>query len=208
MHVFDFPADVTTLIGDRQDYFAFIDRRYFSICQNQKVLEIGPFSGEHSRLIIKNAPSYFETIEGHAESARRLSNIIGIDNVVHNDVIIELQDNSKQFDVCVCLGVLYHLHSPLHLIELIINKCSPKYLLLDSVTAPHPLIFLDEFPNDPGACQTVKDWKSCKLNFVIPFFIYNQSLYNMGYKLELVNKQAVSWFPKSNGWTAMWKLQE
>jgi hypothetical protein len=137
-----------------------------------------------------------------------LSNITGIDNVIHNDVIIELQENSKQFDVCVCLGVLYHLHSPLNLIELIINKCQPKYLLLDCVTAPHPLVFLDEVPNKPGNCQTVKEWKSCKLNFVIPFFIYNQSLHNMGYKLELVNKQAVSYFPKSGGWTALWKLKE
>jgi len=208
MHSFDFPTDVTTLTGDRQDYLAYINNRYFSICQNQRVLEIGPFSGDHSKLIINNAPSYFETIEGDAKSARKLSNITGIDNVIHNDVIIELQENSKQFDVCVCLGVLYHLHSPLNLIELIINKCQPKYLLLDCVTAPHPLVFLDEVPNKPGNCQTVKEWKSCKLNFVIPFFIYNQSLHNMGYKLELVNKQAVSYFSKSNGWTALWKLKE
>jgi SAM-dependent methyltransferase len=208
MHPFDFPADVITLTGNCQDYFAFINNKYFSICQNQRVLEIGPFGGKHSKLIINNAPSYFETIEGDAENARKLSNIIGIDNIIHNDVIVELQENSKQFDVCVCFGVLYHLHSPLHLIELIINKCQPRYLLLDCVMAPHPLVFLDESINTPGNCQTVKEWKSCKLNLVIPFFIYNQSLYNMGYKLELVNQQTVSWRPKSNGWTAMWKLQE
>ena len=208
MHPFDFPTDVITLSGDQTDYFTFIDRQYFSVCKNNKVLEIGPFHGKHSELIVNHAPSYFEIVEGDVTAVNQLLKIPGIDKVVHNDVIIELQENPKHFDVCICLGVLYHLHSPLHLLELMINKCQPNYLMLDCVTAPHPLVFLNERVNESGNCQTVSNWKSCNFNFIVPFFIYNESLHNMGYQLSFVNKQSVSWFSKSNGWTALWKLKE
>jgi hypothetical protein len=208
MNPFDFPTDVLTLNGDQKDYFKFIDDQYFSVCKSSRVLEIGPHCGSHSKLIINHTPSYFEIVEGDAAAVNNLLKIPGIDKVVHNDVMIELQKNTKHFDVCICLGVLYHLHSPLHLLELMINKCQPSYLLLDCVTAPYPLIFLNEYTNTPGNCQTVINWKSCNLNFVVPFFIYNKSLHNMGYQLSFVNKQSVSWLPKNNGWTALWKLKE
>jgi 2-polyprenyl-3-methyl-5-hydroxy-6-metoxy-1,4-benzoquinol methylase len=208
MHPFDFPTDTITVTGNQSDYFSFIDKTYFPICKNQQVLEIGPADGAHSTLITKQLPSYFEVVEGDANCIKSLEKISKIDKVVHNDIILELQKNSKKFDVCICLGVLYHLHSPLNLLELIVNKCQPKYILLDCATAPHPLVFNTEIINKTGQCQTVNDWKSCQLNFVAPFFIFNQSLHNIGYQLELANKQAVSWFPKSNGWTALWKLKE
>ena len=208
MHSFDFPIDTITITGNKTDYFSFINKTYFPICKNQRVLEIGAAFGDHSKLIATQSPSYFEIVEGDATHAKKLEKILTIDKVIHNDIILELQENSKPFDVCICLGVLYHLHSPLNLLELIINKCQPKYILLDCVAAPHPLVFHSEIINRPGNCQTVDNWKSCKLNFVVPFFIYNQSLHNMGYQLELANKQAISWFPKINGWTALWKLKE
>lgn len=208
MHSFDFPIDTITITGNKTDYFSFINKTYFPICKNQRVLEIGAFNGDHSKLIVQHTPVYFEIIEGNASVIKRLENIPKIDKVIHNDVMIQLQENSKQFDVCICLGVLYHLHSPLHLLELMVNKCQPKHILLDCVTAVHPLVFHSEIMNLPGNCQTVVGWKSCELNFVVPFFIFNTSLHNMGYQLELANKQAVSWLPKSNGWTALWKLKE
>jgi hypothetical protein len=208
MHPFDFPIDTVTIDGNRSDYYSFINHTYFPICKDQRVLEIGAFLGDHSKLIATQSPSYFEIVEGDANCVKKLEKILTIDKVIHNDIILELQENSKPFDVCICLGVLYHLHSPLNLLELIINKCQPKYILLDTVTAPHPLVFEPEIINQPGNYQTIDNWKSCELNFVVPFFIYNQSLYNMGYQLELANKQAISWFPKSNGWTALWKLKE
>jgi hypothetical protein len=34
-------------------------------------------------------------------------------------------------DVVVCFGVLYHLHSPLHLLELIVNKSKPTTVMLE-----------------------------------------------------------------------------
>ena len=205
---FHFPIDTVTIDGNQSDYYSFINHTYFSICKDQRVLEIGAFFGDHSKLIATQSPSYFEIVEGDASVIERLENIPKIDKVIHNDIILELQENSKPFDVCICLGVLYHLHSPLHLLELMVNKCQPKFILLDTVEAPYPLVFEPEIINRPGNCQTIDNWKSCKLNFVVPFYIYNQSLHNMGYQLESVNKQAVSWFPKSNGWTALWKLKE
>jgi SAM-dependent methyltransferase len=208
MHPFDFPSDIVTITGSRSDYYSFIDKTYFPICKDKRILEIGPASGQHTKLIVQHTPAYVEVVEGDARNVEWLEKNSKIDKIIYNDIMLELQENSKQFDVCICLGVLYHLHSPLHLLELIINKCQPNYILLDCVTAPHPLVFENEYINRPGNLQTVNGWKSCKLNFVVPFFIFNQSLHSMGYQLGSANKQAVSWFPKSNGWTALWKLKE
>jgi SAM-dependent methyltransferase len=208
MHVFDFPSDIVTITGSKSDYYSFIDKTYFPICKDKRILEIGPNLGRHTELIVQHTPAYVEVVEGDARCVKFLEKNSKIDKIIHNDIMLELQESSKQFDVCICLGVLYHLHSPLHLLELIINRCQPDYILLDCVTAPHPLVFEPEITNQLGNCQTVDNWKSCKLNFVVPFFIFNQSLHVMGYRLESANKQAVSWFPKSNGWTALWKVKE
>jgi len=208
MHPFDFPSDIVTLTGNQADYYSFVNDTYFPICKDQRVLEIGPNVGWHSAYIAKQSPSYFEVVESDTRCIKTLNNIPTINKVVHNDILLELQANSKQFDVCICLGVLYHLHSPLYLLELIVNKYQPKFILLDNVTAPHPLVFKSENVNQYGSYHTIDNWKTCQLNFVVPFFICNQSLHAMGYQLETANKQTVAWFPKSNGWTALWKLKE
>jgi hypothetical protein len=206
MHPFDFPADVTTLTGDRQDYFAFINSRYFSICQNQKVLEIGPFNGDHSKLIAAHQPSYFECVEGDPACKTKLESIPGIGKVTIGD--IWLKQDPQPFDVVICFGVLYHHHSPLHLLELLVNLNAPNYILLDCVTAEHPLAFIKESTNIAGTRQIIPGWKHCGINLKAPFFIINQSLDNMGYNLVQAHKLQCNYFPKSNGWVALWELKE
>jgi hypothetical protein len=40
----------------------------------------------------------------------------------------------SRYDVVVLMGVLYHLHSPLHLLEMIINKIRPEMLIIETAT--------------------------------------------------------------------------
>jgi SAM-dependent methyltransferase len=207
MTEYNFPANTRTITGSYDEYLKFVADTYFPICQGQRVLEIGPFFGDHSKLIVDHAPRYFEVVEGYRNAAKQLKNIPGINQVTCNDIVHELSNYSKTFDVCICLGVMYHLHSPLHLLELIVNKCQPNYIILDStnLSTLQPT-YADEVDNEMGNRQTIKKWKSCQLNICVPFHLFNQSLYRMGYQLLLVDQIAVLSQSKSNSWMAMWKL--
>jgi hypothetical protein len=207
---YDLPANTRTVVGDWDEYLKFVADTYFPVCQGKRVLEIGPLGGDHSKLIVKHAPSYFEVVEGWKGAIKQLLNIPGINQVTHNDIMHELSDHPKQFDVCVCLGVMYHLHSPLYLLELMVNKCQPTCIILDSTHLNTKLTtYADEDDNQPGNRQTTKRWKSCKLNICVPFHLFNQSLHRMGYQLELVDLIAVGpGQTKQDSWMAMWKLQK
>lgn len=206
MHPYDFKNNTTVISGSIADYYNNIDKHYFGVCSNSSVLEIGPFNGYHSKLIASHRPSYFECIEGNPSCKSVLESIPGIDKVIIDD--IWLKRDQQPFDVVICFGVLYHHHSPLHLLELIVNLNTPKYILLDCVTAEHPLAFLKEDVNLPGARQVRPNWKHCGTNLKAPFFIINQSLDNMGYNLVQAHKLQTDWFPKSNGWVALWEAKE
>ena len=206
MHPYDFKEDVKTVTGNETEYYNFIDKNYLNICANARVLEVGPHDGNHTKLIAKHVPCYLECIEGNIVHQSTLEDIPGVDKVVVDDVW--LMGDAKPFDVVICFGVLYHHHSSLHLLELFVNYNTPKYIMLDCVTAEHPLAYLPEDINISGSRQLRKSWKHCGVNFKTPFFIINQSLSNMGYDLEISHKLQTSYFPKSNGWVALWKLQE
>jgi hypothetical protein len=154
-------------------------------------------------LIAKHTPLYLECIEGNPSCQSVLKQIPGVDKVVVDDVWLRTDINP--FDVVICFGVLYHHHSALHLLELLVNCNTPKYLMLDCVTAEHPLAYLPEAVNIVGSRQLRQSWKHCGVNLKTPFFIINQSLSNMGYNLKISHKLATNHFPKSNGWVALWE---
>jgi hypothetical protein len=206
MHPYDFKEDINFVTGDQEAYYNFIDKHYFSVCKDARVLEVGPYLGDHTRLITKHKPLYLECIEGNPSCQSVLKQIPGVDKVVIDDVWLNTDINP--FDVVVCFGVLYHHHSALHLLELFVNCNTPKYLMLDCVTAEHPLAYVHEDVNIGGSRQVRQSWKHCGVNLKTPFFIINQSLSNMGYNLKISHKLESNWFPKSNGWVALWELQE
>lgn len=98
-----------------EEYFTLMEQ-YFSICKNKTVLEIGPNDGHHTKLISKQTPKYLELIEPAAVDGLKFIN--GIDKILVNDVFFILSEKHP-VEVVVCCGVLYHLHCPLYLLELI-----------------------------------------------------------------------------------------
>ena len=204
---YNIQTDASIFSGLELDYFDFINTNYFNILEQRRVLEIGPSHGYHSKLIANNSPSYFEIIEGDKTAGQYLENIPGINNIIHDDVMQNLI-SSRPFDVVVCFGVLYHLHSPLHLLELIVNYCDPEYILLDCVMEQEQLSFLYEPTDISGNAQTRNGWKTCSKNLVIPFLIYLDAMENLGYILDLVDRvQIKNHRPKNNSWVARWKKQ-
>lgn len=181
---------------------------YFSLCKGQSVLEIGPHEGIHTKLIAQQQPKYLELIEPYERTATYCRSLPGVDNLISDDVFFVLKDNHPM-DVVVCCGVLYHLHSPLYLLELIVNNCNPKHIVLDCVEDQQNIQFLIEEDNIIGNRQLIGDWRSAGFNLVAPFEIIEQAMKNMGYSLIKKYKFGLEmeFKNKSNFWVAVWEQQ-
>ena len=189
-----------------QEYYDFCREDFFKIANKLSVLELGAAGGDHSIEILKQQPTNLTVIEGDSNVIPFLKRIKDL-TIIHDDVMLAV-NNVGVFDVVVCLGVLYHLHSPMQLLELVVNYCKPKFLILDCVFESQQIQFLSEEINVAGSCQSRQGWKSCRVNLVAPFLTYVQVLDNLGYNLSKVNRISVknNYF-KSNSWMAMWELK-
>jgi 2-polyprenyl-3-methyl-5-hydroxy-6-metoxy-1,4-benzoquinol methylase len=178
---------------------------YFDIVENKSVLEIGPFHGKHTELLQEKNPSSIVAIEPDLVSANNLQRLLPVDNIICQDIHHYLE-HKHQFDVVVCLGILYHFHDPLWILELIANRCDPEYILVDCVVDTPELSFLREEINIGGNRIVDNNWKSCNFTLVAPFEVIDNAMKDLGYVLEKQHELKIqSWFPKSNSWIARWK---
>lgn len=188
------------------EYLILMSGEYFSICQNKSVIEIGPHDGIHTKLIVGYSPTYLELIEPDTQNSEKLTSITGVDSLIVDDAFFVFKDKHPA-DVVVCCGVLYHLHSPLYLLELITNHCDPEYIILDCATDQKNISFLVEADNIPGNRQLISNWRSAGYNLVAPFNIINQAMTNMGYTLIKKHEfgKTIEWKSKENFWVGLWK---
>lgn len=187
------------------EYIDLINTEYFPVCRDKSVLEIGPNTGYHSDLIVQHCPSRFITVEPDLDCVQGLKSRFPEESIIHNDILFYL-DSSRPFDVVVCFGVLYHLHNPLYLLEVIVNRCAPEYVLLDCTNCYNSVKFLPEEDNIVGNRQTLNNWKSAGFNLVPPLGIVESSMNNLGYKQVRLDILTVDdYFPKSNSWAGIWK---
>ena len=193
---------------NKQEYTSLITEHYFSICQDKVVIEIGPLGGEHSKIISKYSKQLI-LIEPDKNQTEDLKIISGVTDVIVDDVNFVLQQQLLA-DVVICCGVLYHLHSPLHLLELIANNCDPHYIILDSVNqyvnSPDYVPYNDEELNIKGDRFTRSNWKAIGLNQSAPYEIINKAMDHLGYRL--LQKDEISlleWYAKSKSWLAIWE---
>lgn len=192
------------------EYTQLMSHEYLSVCHNKSVLEIGPYYGWHTKMISEQNPKNLVLIEPDERCQKELRLINGIDKIINDDVFFIL-NNKYPVDVVVCCGLLYHIHSPLYLLELITNNCQPEFIILDCVSDQKKLAFLKEQDNEPGNRQTQSNWLSAGFNLVIPFEIIAQALENMGYvKIKQYNFTEPVIFKnlsnfKNNFWLGLWK---
>jgi len=206
MQSYDFPSSTVARSGTQEEYYQYIDKNYFEVCKNAKVLEIGASIGSHTRFILNQNPQYVECIEPNCLTARDLKNIPLVNKVVEEDAWLCINQENL-FDVVVCFGLLYHHHSSLQLLEQIVNYNKPKYILLDNVDSSVLSVGVEPV-NNLGDRQVADRWQHAGINIVLPFSIINQALSNMRYKLHQVDKLNYNWFSKSNSWVAMWENKE
>lgn len=182
---------------------------YFTVCKENSVLEIGPHEGIHTKLIVQHNPKYLELIEPFERTAEYCKLIVGVDKVIKNDVFFVIDDNHPM-DIVVCCGMLYHFHSPLHLLELIVNNCNPVYIILDCVENFKNIEFLPEQDQLIANRQIKPNWRSAGFSLIVPFDIVERSLKKMGYTNIKKHQLGpdIDFKPKQNFWVGLWKREE
>lgn len=160
---------------------------FFSICENKTVLEIGPFVGLHTALIDDYKPQHITLVEANPECNEILSKQFPNATVVTQDIFHFLEKPYK-VDVAVCCGVLYHLHSPVYLLELIANKVDPDYIIIESVVSKDQeskdILFLrNEVDNVPGNRYTSSSWKSAGISMEFSQHLIDTAMNNLGYSI-------------------------
>lgn len=201
MHPFDHPPNTDIITGSWSDWKNSIDQHYLDVCGDKSVLEIASGIGDISQRVIEHKPRSLTLVEPDVPNSPIPDNKLV--NWVKSD-IFQWLNKPRPFDVVMSFGLMYHLHNPLHLLELIVNYCKPEHIIFDNVVAPHPLQFNLEVVNTTGNRQVDQDWLVCPFNMPAPFFIFNQSLDHMGYTLIKSHHVRCDPFQKSNSWVASW----
>lgn len=190
------------------NYLDLMSSKYLHVCKNRSVLEIGPLDGVHTK-IVSHTANRLTLIEPDVDQIDNLKQIHGVTDIINDDVNFVLTQ-AMPYDVVVCCGLLYHLHSPLHLLELIANNCNPQYIILDSVNqyvnSPNYVPYNDEELNIKGDRFVRSNWKAIRLNQSAPYEIINKAMDHLGYSLLQKDDIKLSdWDSKSNSWMALWE---
>ena len=201
MHPFEHRPDTPIIDGNRDNWLKCIHAQYLDVVTDKTVLEIASNNGDIGREILKHNPRHLTMIDPDPASQQLTGTTFVCDDV------FKWLPKSSSHNVVVCFGLFYHLHNALHLLELIVNYCQPRYLILDCVIAPHPFGFIKESINMSGSRWVTGEWKTAPFNLNTPFHIFNESLHHMDYDLIKTHKIFCDFFSKSNHWVAQWRAR-
>lgn len=190
-----------------EEIFYFKDiQNFFDSVKDKTVLDIGAERGYHAEIVLKNNPKKLTLLDSNEAYCNNLKNRFQNYNNVEilcDDAFLFINQNSEKADIVMLLGLLYHFHSPLHLIELIINHINPQTIILDYPTGPVEQIkFENNFfvPETNECCHirheetnhkswrnTRKDWKSINYSILIPLYHIDKSLKDIGYSATVIS---------------------
>ena len=112
-------------------YLDWTYKEFFSgIPVGSNVIEIGPGYGFHSQLIQKQKPTHHRVIEPGVYEIERLKDI-GCEVITKH--YQDFYSERRPADVVVCCGVLYHILTPLDLIEKITNLSRPDKIIISNI---------------------------------------------------------------------------
>jgi len=105
---------------------------HFAGVTGYRVLELGPLEGGHTYLLTKAGASVV-AIEAQTHAYLKClvaKEILGYSDATFllGDFMSYMRDGADQFDLCVASGVLYHVHTPVELLELIAKRASRLFL--------------------------------------------------------------------------------
>jgi SAM-dependent methyltransferase len=187
-------------------YHDFINAEFFYDLDNKHVLEIGAFSGAQTQAILRHDVGSLTVVEPNYKAVSLLSQKYPTIKIIEAD-IFDVYNSDLSCDVIVCLGLLYHLHSPLYLLECMVNKSQPKIIILDNQHCDFlgQQGLLPETSNIPGNMHA----KRSLIPFAVAYSFPNisQAMTALGY--QMTKYQDLVQFPeikqKSSSWMARWE---
>lgn len=203
-------VDITTVSHDTktpENYSKYLDRidSYLEICKGKTVLEIGPCHWMMSERILSKNPISLDTIEPDPYAHNRKPTGLTNHLMTANDFFAK---DKRTFDVVICVGVLYHLHSPLHMLELILNIAKPKHFVLETTNniATKPSIYKEEMSVPGNAFGDKGINKPVGYNVTIPNDYYENIVLDFNYKL--CNKEYIEETFRSKCDVFIWRFEK
>lgn len=187
-------------------YHDFINAEFFWDLGNKHVLEIGAFSGAQTQAILRNNVGKLTVVEPNSKGAHMLGLKYPGIKIIEAD-IFDVYNSELPCDVVVCLGLLYHLHSPLYLLECIANKSNPKVIIMDNQHCDFlgQQGMLPETSNIPGNMHAQRTVVPFAVAY--PFPDIRRAMTALGY--EMTKYHELGQFPeikqKSSSWMARWE---
>ena len=160
----------------------FLKEHVLPFVKDKTVLEIGCFDGYISTTIAEHDPKFLILLEGHKFSLQQASLRLGKTShkAIHGDMHLDL-DQVEKIDVALLLGIIYHSHAPLHILEQLIHHCDPDQIFIDNPGNSPGCI--DENANTPGNRMTIGNYKSCGITCRIDDNTLVNAMNNLGYNL-------------------------
>lgn len=97
------------------------------------VLELGPLEGGHTTQLVRAGAAQVTAVEGNSLAFLKclvVKEALGLTNArfLLGDIPAFLRERRHSFDVGVACGVLYHMHNPVEVIELLAHSCQHVFL--------------------------------------------------------------------------------
>ncbi len=165
------------------NYYRESIRPLFECLRGRSVLEIGAFWGQHTQLLVEQGIESATLVEPNAEAATYLQQHYNFSVVVED--AYRYLNTPKHYDAVLLCGVLYHLHSPLYLLELIANNVDPQYIITETHLCGYDLTasYGYEQLNVPGNRYT-GGWRGVGYNCSLSEPVMRESMRNLGYECE------------------------
>ena len=162
----------------------FTSTNFFPVCHEKTVLEIGPLDGRFSTEILKHHPKSLTLLEASHTAIELLKSFSYQDSVkiIHGDMHRDLPLIGR-VDVVIMLGIIYHSHAPLYVLEEVVNVCDPDIIIIDN--PGNYFNCIAEKVNVIGMRATTDNRKTSNLVITIDREILVSALTNLGYKLDI-----------------------
>jgi len=165
-----------------------------SLVRDKHILEFGSGLGWHTKIMLKFEPKKIICVEPDKERAEeevyKNNNIVTLYSSTANDYYSQ---NNDSVDMVVCCGLLYHLHSPIHLLEKIINVSKPNHILIETIDGSD-IQFIDEEFHSLGNAHSDKNVKFPILKLMtVPADIIIECIETTNYRVEKIHRCKGIW---------------
>jgi 16S rRNA A1518/A1519 N6-dimethyltransferase RsmA/KsgA/DIM1 with predicted DNA glycosylase/AP lyase activity len=176
----------TTQLNDQingQDTWQYISDHFLHVCQDRSVVEIGPYDGWISEHIVTHNPRSLTLIEAREQSvdALRANPKLKSCKILLGDMHYDLNQVGPT-DVAIVMGVIYHSHAPLLLLEELVNCCDPQTIILDNPAKVFR--WTPEQVNSSGMRHVTGNRKTCGIVITMSEDMILTAMNHLGYRLH------------------------